>query len=183
MNRKSIFVILLALMLLSLMPVAALAGGHAEVKVFVRNHTDGTVEMRLTDASGVVSFHTLPAGVSSFELAEGNYTYFASTLCGNQSGPFNANQNKTLYLGCDGAPVVLYDQCQFVAKDVLRQNEYFDPYSFYQDAQRHGITWSYEYLIGVLKYYDIEYSCVYGVLPEDYRDGHRPQDEKPNYMQ
>ena len=99
MIRKGIVFFVVAL--LSLLPLAAAqAGGHADITVWVRNQTGGDLSLSLTNSAGAVSFYTLPAGVTELELVEGKYTYYASGLCGAQSGVWNLPTTRTLHIGC-----------------------------------------------------------------------------------
>ena len=99
MIRKGFIFFVVAL--LSLLPLGiAQAGGHADITVWVRNQTGGDLSLSLTNSEGAVSFFTLPAGVSELELVEGKYTYYASGLCGAQSGVWNLPTNRTLHIGC-----------------------------------------------------------------------------------
>ena len=175
------FVFLTVVLLVSLLPVAALAAKPAQIRVDVRNQTGAPVDLSLTDTAGNITYQDLPAGNSSFDLTEGKYTYFAATQCGNQSGPFNANVTKVLYLECDGAPVVMYEKCQFVGYSPYIQQLY-DPGVMYRTMQGYGYPYSYEYYLWSYGLGENYYKCIYGLQAEDYWGGEKPADTKPVWM-
>ena len=179
--KKQFYLIVVLALVISMLPVAALAGKPAEITVQVRNQTGAPVDMSLTDALGNITYQTLPVGNSTFELTEGRYTYFAATLCGNQSGPFNAVKGKLLYLKCDVTPVVLYENCQFVSTDWW-SGEIYDAGGNYRTLYKaHGFPGDYEEYLAYTYYLGYQlHECLYGLQPSDYWDGVKPPDTKPD---
>ena len=177
--KKHLYLFLVLALLVSALPVAAFAAKPAELKVEVRNQTGAPVDLSLTDSDGVVLYKTLPVGVSSMDLTEGRYTYFAGTACGNQSGPFNAVIGRVLYLECDGAPVVMLEKCQYVAYNPWNGDMY-DPGIEYQHYWKYDYTYD-EYVDYAWYYYGQDFSCVYGMQGKDYWDGVKPGDTKPTW--
>lgn len=100
MKKKFVLSFVIALLLISLIPVSAFAAAPADLKVFVRNTTGAEVDLRLTDANGDYIWLTIPAGVSEVELMEGKYEYYAVTNCGTQFGQWNLNVSKQLDIHC-----------------------------------------------------------------------------------
>lgn len=178
--KKQLYLIVVIALLASLLPAAALAAKPAEIEVQVRNQTGAPVDLSLTDADGNIIYQTLPAGNSTFDLTEGRYTYFAATLCGNQSGPFNAVKDKLLFLTCEGTPVVLYENCQYVSYDWW-SGEIYDAGQHYRYWRHYGYPHSYEWYLLEMRYgYGQTHECLYGLQPGDYWDGVKPGDTKPN---
>ncbi len=104
--KKSIFTFLPFVFILALigvvLPFAAVQAKNAdEVNLKVKNRTGGIVSLKLINENGNPSWFTYEAGQSITPLAEGIYTYYASTPCGNQSGVFNINVTKELIFSCD----------------------------------------------------------------------------------
>ena len=99
MKLKSIIVLVIAMLLLAAF-TTAFAAKPAEIKVWVRNQTGGELSLSLTDAAGVISFYDLPAGQSELTLVDGKYSYYASGLCGAQSGVWNLPDSATLTIDC-----------------------------------------------------------------------------------
>lgn len=176
MKKQMILIVLLVLMLATLLPAAALAAKPAELDIRVRNHTGASVELSLTDAVGNVTYKSIPAGIGSFTLAEGRYTFYASTVCGVQSGPFNASaKEKVLYLGCDDGPVVQYESCQLVALWVT-DGSYYDAGQDYRHWHDLVIpTFTYE---DYLNFWP-QTECLVGLQDSDYWDGVKVPDTKP----
>ena len=176
MKKQLILITLLVLMLASLLPVAALAAKPAELAVQVRNHTGAAVELSLTDATGNVTYKTIPVGISTFTLVEGRYSYYASTVCGVQSGPFNAStKEKVLYFGCDNGPVVQYESCQLVALWV-EDGSYYDAGQDYRYYHKINIPdWTYEMYLTFWPTTE----CLVGLQGSDYWDGVKVPDTKP----
>ena len=120
---KTILIVSLLLsFVFSLLPVqSALAAGAYDpgtVKLTVRNHTGGTVSLRVSNADNGTFWFTVQAdGPQQVSLPEGRYDYYASTPCGGQSGEFNLNLSKELNISCDeGLELTLgkRDQCEQV---------------------------------------------------------------------
>jgi hypothetical protein len=90
-------------LLFSFLPVStALAKKDAvNVTLTVKNRTGGTVLVRLTDENGKSLFYAYEPGQTNTVLFEGHFRYYASTLCGNQSGVFNLNVTKELFFSCN----------------------------------------------------------------------------------
>jgi hypothetical protein len=104
----TIAVLILAVMFSMLPTSAALAAAHADVTVTVKNRTGGAVTVNLRGEGGNYSFTYSEPGLYEFTVPEGKYDYYATTPCGNQSGQFNLNVNKELFLSCkDGGEILL----------------------------------------------------------------------------
>ncbi len=108
--KKLVFATLTILALLfSLLPAStafAKSGGSATISV--RNQTGGNVTITLYSADGSKTL-TYEVGTSFSTVGAGTYTFYAVTPCGVQSGKFNVNVNKTLYLSCnEGREVSLF---------------------------------------------------------------------------
>ena len=115
------------------------------------------------------------------ELTEGRYTYFASTICGNKSGPFNAVKGKEFYLTCENSPVVLYEVCQFVGYDPYSDHIY-DPWLQFKSDQADGYPHGYkDWLFEAWALGNQSFSCEFGLQAKDYWDGVKPPDTKPEY--
>lgn len=180
--KKQLYLIIVLALLASLLPAAALAAKPAEIEVQVRNQTGAPVDMSLTDADGNITYQTLPVGTSTFELTEGRYTYFAGTLCGNQSGPFNAVKGKLLYLACDTTPVVLYESCQYVGYNPWN-GDLYDAGTNFRMWRSHGYPHDYESYLWENWFLGWQqFSCEYGLTAADYWDGVKPGDTKPVWM-
>lgn len=181
MKKQLILITVLVLLLTMLLPAAALAAKPAELAVEVRNQTGAVAELSLTDAVGNVTYKSLPVGVSSFDLTEGRYTYYASTACGAKSGPFNAStKEKILFLGCDNGPVVQYEACQFVGI-WPNHGSYYDMGTDYRWQHLYGGYDSYTFQEFVDWYasYGWTSECLVGLQASDYWDGVKVPDTKP----
>ena len=180
--KRPLYLILVLALVAALLPAVALAAKPAEIVVQVRNQTGAPVDLSLTDADGNIIYQNLPAGNSTFDLTEGRYTYFAATLCGNQSGPFNAVKGKLLFLKCDTVPVVMYENCQYVAKDPY-SGRMWDPGLMFRNWQGDGYPYSYERFIADAWMFGYQqFDCIYGMQPSDYWDGVKPGDTKPVWL-
>ena len=103
MHKKVMFVLIVALLVMAL-PTAVFAAAPAPVMLHVRNTTGGPVELSLTDEVGNVMFYSLVEGINHIELVDGLYGFYASTLCGVQTGVWNLSATDTYILKCqDGA--------------------------------------------------------------------------------
>jgi hypothetical protein len=100
MKNKALSILVLLALLLALFPTSAFASAPAPVKVDVRNQTGGTVSLSLTLSGEDPNFKTIEEGVTNFSIEDGVYNYYAITPCGNQSGLWNINVAKTLYITC-----------------------------------------------------------------------------------
>jgi hypothetical protein len=91
----------IAIMILAMVFSTALAAkSPADVSVTVKNHTGGTVTLRLTGETGSYWFTFDDLGMYKISVPEGRYSYYANTPCGNESGDFNLNVHKFLKFAC-----------------------------------------------------------------------------------
>jgi hypothetical protein len=105
--KKKFLSILLAALIAAFLHAPAFSASPAEITVRVRNQTGGIVTLSLTLAGVPPIYKTLESGVTSFNIPEGVYDFYASTPCGNQAGQWNININKTLFLTChSGSPAI-----------------------------------------------------------------------------
>lgn len=175
MKNRFLLLFLVVVLLAAMLPAAALAAKPAELKVLVRNATGAPAELSLTDANGNVIYQSLPAGVSQFTLTEGSYAFYVSTACGAQSGVWNVNSVKTLYVDCKGeTSQVYYSKCEMYG--IWENEEAYHPYSNFRWWVRSG-WWDdgYKEYLEYLRtdpYYDSynAYYCNFGVQPSDYFD-------------
>lgn len=149
MKKRLLFLCVIVALLATLAPVSVFAAEPAEVKVFVHNNTGGEVELSLTDADGNIHWMTAVAGVSTHEMTEGKYQFYAVTPCGTQAGLWNLNVAKELFIECvpTGVALSLEKECpdnyfgmvwldknsgihMYVEKDSLNlpDSEYFNSY-------------------------------------------------------
>jgi hypothetical protein len=79
-----------------------------DVDLEVRNRTGHKVTLLLTDQDGRQFTFVYGPGWTDTKLTEGLYRYYATTVCGNQSGVFNLNVTKYLFFSCgDGLDIQL----------------------------------------------------------------------------
>ncbi len=149
MFRKVVIVFVISLLCLAV-PLSVFAAEPAEIKVFVRNQTGGPVELALTDADGLKTFYSLPAGITELELLDGWYDYYASTQCGAQSGVWNLPTTRSLYIGCkDGmvSTAVVVNGCQktglYIYHDFM--NPIFIPWTNYGERWAEKAPWDNEH--------------------------------------
>ena len=100
MNKKFFLILVLVAILAAALPMAALAGKQQTFEVSVRNRTGAAAEVRVTSANGKVSMMRVPAGYSTISLAQGVYSYWVSSACGNSAGSWNLNVDKILWIDC-----------------------------------------------------------------------------------
>jgi len=118
MKKLSLITTLAVFVLVALLSVlpgsTAQAAEPATISLFVRNSTGGTVSMVLTDQLGFHFTFTYAPGMTTSTLKEGNYTYYANTPCGAESGSFNLNRSKKLDFFCskEGREINLYNTYQ-----------------------------------------------------------------------
>ena len=96
-------VIAILTMLFSFLPMSTAQAKRegTDVTLKVRNRTGGQVSLKLVDENGNPMFFVYEPGQTSTPLPEGQYTYYASTPCGNRSGIFNVNVTKELLFSCN----------------------------------------------------------------------------------
>ena len=99
MKKIVMFFVVLALLLAAL-PATALAKEPVTVELNVRNRAKYEVQLQLKDAYNNIRTFVVPAGLSTLDVQEGRYEYWASLPCGNVSGIANVNVVKTLVLEC-----------------------------------------------------------------------------------
>ena len=87
-------------MLLAALPATALAKEPVTVELNVRNRAKHEVQLQLKDAYNNIRTFVVPTGLSTLDVQEGRYEYWASLPCGNVSGIANVNVVKTLVLEC-----------------------------------------------------------------------------------
>ena len=102
MRAKWSIVLIVVLLLSTVAATAASAAKPAEILINFHNRTGGVVSLRLTDAAGMNTFIELQPGVSTETMDDGVYTYYAGTICGAQSGVWNFNVSKDVYIDCEG---------------------------------------------------------------------------------
>ena len=197
MRTKLLLLILIVSLLAALLPAAALAAAPAEIKVFVRNNTAAVANLKLVDSAGNPIYIDLEPGLSEFSLEEGQYAWYASTICGANAGNWNMNTTKTLYLECkeDGSPVVQYGKCQYIlypwyTKEAFGikpqgnvsanveivfkvHKEAVSAEYLYNRFRAAGFDWTFDEFLDRI---GADVVCAYGVLPEDLSGGiHLPR--------
>jgi len=98
MKKLIYFILILALLL----PVGAVfAKEPVTFEIEFRNRTGGVVSLSMEDANGNKTFSDVPEGVSTLDVPEGVYQYYASTLCGVEVGTWNMNVKKVAIFKCE----------------------------------------------------------------------------------
>lgn len=101
MKKKLTYTIfVVGLLLVLVLPLSVLAGEPQEITLLVRNATGGPVDLKLVDEDGAT--YWLDVINPNFEttLNEGMYDYYASTVCGVESGELNLTNGKRLTFTC-----------------------------------------------------------------------------------
>jgi hypothetical protein len=103
--------VLILAVLFSMLPVSTALAKRAPdaVTITVKNHTSGKVTVTLTDENNArYTFTFEEPGMYDFSIPQGHYSYYATTPCGSESGEFNLNVHKELFLSCqDGREIIL----------------------------------------------------------------------------
>ena len=175
MKKQFLIVSLVVVMLVSMLPVVALAAAPAEIQVDVRNQTGDVAQVSLTDANGNPIYLSFDAGNSTISLTEGYYTAYVSTVCGSYAGQWHVDGKKVIYIECkagDTAPLVQYDRCHYVNSAygfklrgigfIADQNKFIDIEYGYDKNGWDGDLQNY------LRWIPIPVSCRYGLEAEDF---------------
>ena len=135
-------IIVLVLMILALMiPSSSFARPSSDVLIHVRNQTGGVVEIILTNSEGSVTDHFLPAGQSTFQSAEGIFSYYAKTPCGIQTGVMNFSVSKTLMFSCKSGKM---EYSYKIATDANFCNlGYYEDFVD-QNIEDHFVSWTHQ---------------------------------------
>lgn len=97
--KKLIYTILILTLLL---PAGAVfAKEPVTFELEFRNQTGGVVSLSMEDANGNKTFVDVPEGVSTLDVPEGVYQYYANTLCGVEVGTWNMNVKKVAIFKCE----------------------------------------------------------------------------------
>lgn len=101
MKKKMIYAIfVVGLLLVLILPLSVLAGEPQDVTFRIRNATGGPVGLKLTDAVGDITWIEVINPNFETTITEGVYDYYASTICGVESGVMNLTNGKRLTLTC-----------------------------------------------------------------------------------
>ena len=125
----TIAVLILAVLFSALPSGVALA--KADVTVTIKNNTGGTISGRI----GSYNF-TFDPGMYEISLPEGKYEFYVSTPCGSESGQFNLNVSKHLFLSCkNDGEVSLYKPDSAPACEMMlwvgAEYQWFEPDTSY----------------------------------------------------
>lgn len=96
--KKLIYIFLLVLLIIPAGIV--LAGEPMTFELEFRNRTGAVVSLDMVDANGNHIFTEVPEGVSTLDVVEGNYSYYANTVCGVEVGVWNMNVKKVAIFKC-----------------------------------------------------------------------------------
>lgn len=102
--KKFLYMVLVLVLLVGLLPSAAMAKAPTLIKVDVYNRTGGQASLTLTKADGSLSYFTLIEGWSQISLEEGRYPYYVTTNCGPLGGNINLTVSRKLVINCDAGP-------------------------------------------------------------------------------
>lgn len=92
----------LSLILALLLPAGAVfAKEPVTFEIEFRNQTGGVVSLSIQNKDGYKTFADVPEGVSTMDIPEGIYQYYANTACGVETGTWNMNVKKVAIFKCE----------------------------------------------------------------------------------
>lgn len=97
--KKFLYVFLLIALIIPAGVV--LAGEPMTFELEFRNRTGAVVSLDMVDANGNHIYTEVPEGVSTLDVLEGKYNYYANTACGVEVGVWNMNVKKVAIFKCD----------------------------------------------------------------------------------
>lgn len=107
--KKSIYLLLIVLVLLTSTFTSTLAKAPQELSISVHNRTGASVQFNYTGTDQIIHWATIPTGVSTLTLDQDVYQYWADPQCGHIAGSLNLDtSNKILWLTCDDATPAVF---------------------------------------------------------------------------